>query len=211
MAQSKDWYPQEEAKLQIFAENYADEIDNATILSGQPVGTFSVSKTSVETYLTTRADLKAALNEVVRLRAQQVEQAATMEADVRAVAKQLKGTIGMPPQVITMLELNGTPNDPLARVGAQAPELKMSVELGIVKGRYTKNGHQGVDVYSCRTGETEFILLGRFNMNKFTDERPNRVAGQPEQRDYYAVYVDKDKQVGGQSTTASVVVGSRPG
>ena len=85
------------------------------------------------------------------------------------------------------------------------------MELGVVQGRYVKHGHQALRVYSCRTGETEFTLLGTYTRSTFEDARPNRTPGQPEQRQYYAVYVDRDEAVGEQSATATVVVGNRPG
>lgn len=80
----------------------------------------------------------------------------------------------------------------------------------MIKGRYAKHSHQGIDLYSCRTGEKEFTLLGRFNMSRWEDRRPNLVPAQPEQRAYYAVFVGRDQQVGAQSPTVSLVVGSRP-
>lgn len=86
----------------------------------------------------------------------------------------------------------------------------MSAELGIIKGRYAKHSYQGIDLYSCRTGEKEFTLLGRFNMSRWEDRRPNLVPAHPEQRAYYAVFVGRDQQVGAQSPTVSLVVGSRP-
>jgi hypothetical protein len=211
MAQTKDWLPQEAAKLEIFADNYVEEIDDATVLANLPKDTFKVSKDATQTWLDTLKLVNDAEKEATRLRKLLDEQNQQMETALRAAVKQIKGTIDIPVQVLTMLELVNGSNDAQAKVAAQAPALIMSVELGVVKGRYTKYGHQGVNVYSCRTGEKEFTLLGRFNMSRFEDTRPNLVAGQPEQRDYYAVFVDKDKEVGNQSATVSVVVGSRPG
>jgi hypothetical protein len=48
-------------------------------------------------------------------------------------------------------------------------------------------------------------------MSRWEDRCPNLVPAQPEQRDYYAVFVDRDQQAGTQSPTVSLVVGSQPG
>lgn len=211
MSQYKDWYPSEAAKLLLFAENYVQHIDEATSLAKLPVDTFAVSKTNVTGYLANSSQLDAAEKEVARLRRVAADYKRQMADTVRAAGKQLRNTASLDPRVLSLLELDTTPATPLAKVGAQAPALAVSADLGLVKGRYTKHSHQGIDLYCCRTGEDEFALLGRFNMSRWEDRRPNRTPGQPEQRDYYAVFVDRDQQVGAQSPTVSVVVGSRPG
>ena len=181
------------------------------MLAKLPADTFSLSKSRATQFLDVREQLEAAQDVLNDLRQQYKQINAEMEKSVRAAANQLKSTINIPGQVLTMLRIVSGGEPSVDRVAAQAPALKLTVELGVVKARYIKHGHQGVDVYSCRTGETDFTLLGRYSLSRFEDARPTRTAGQPEQRQYYAVYVDKDQPVGSQSPTASVVVGSRPG
>lgn len=211
MPQYKDWYPTKDAELLLFAENYVQHIDEATTLAKLPTDTFVASKISTNSYLSNRQLVLAAEKELARLRKLEGEYSRQMGLAVRAVGKQLRNTVNINPEVLTLLELDSPVAAPLAKVAAQAPTLVVSAELGMVKGRYTKHSHQGIDLYSCRTGESEYTLLGRFNMSRWEDRRPCLVPGQPEQRDYYAVFVDRDQQVGAQSPTVSVVVGSRPG
>jgi hypothetical protein len=211
MSQYKDWYPQEAAKLFLFAENYVAKIEEASALAGLNRDTFLASKRDASAYLDTRTQLLEAEKQLARLRKLASEQTRSMSRTVRAAGKQLRNTQNINPEVLLMLELETGPTAPLTRVAAQAPALVLSAELGVVLGRYTRHSHQGIDLYSCRTGESEYTLLGRFNMSRWEDRRPNLVPAQPEQRDYYAVFVDRDQQVGAQSPTVSVVVGSRPG
>lgn len=211
MAQSKDWYPKEDAKLFLFAENYVGKIEAASALAGLNRDTFLVSKRDASAYLETRTQVLDAQKQLARLRKLEGEQTRTMSRTVRAAGKQLRNTQNINPEVLVMLELETGPATPLTKVAAQAPTLVVSAELGVVYGRYTKHSHQGIDLYGCRTGESEYTLLGRFNMSRWEDRRPNLVPAQPEQRDYYAVFVDRDQQVGAQSSTVSIVVGSRPG
>ena len=211
MPQYRDWYPNKDAELFLFAENYVAKIEEASTLAGLPPTTFAVSKRDAAAYLDTRTQVLEAQKQLARLRKLESEQTRSMSRTVRAAGKQLRNTQNINPEVLLMLELETGPATPLTRVAAQAPALVVSAELGVVYGRYTRHSHQGIDLYSCRTGESEFTLLGRFNMSRWEDRRPNLVPGQPEQRDYYAVFVDRDQQVGAQSPTVSVVVGSRPG
>jgi len=211
MPQYKDWYPKEAAKLLLFSENYVQHIDEATALAKLPADTFVVSKINTNAYLSNHSQLATAEKEVARLRKLEAEYKRNMGTTVRSAGKQLRNTASIDPKVLALLELDTTTATPLAKVGAQAPTLVVSADLGFVKGRYTKHSHQGIDLYCCRTGEDEYTLLGRFNMSHWEDRRPNRTPTQPEQRDYYAVFVDRDQQVGAQSPTVSIVVGSRPG
>lgn len=211
MPQYRDWYPQESSKLFLFAENYVAKIEEASALAGLNRDTFLASKRDAAAYLETRTQVLEAQKQLARLRKLEGEQTRSMSRTVRAAGKQLRNTQNINPEVLVMLDLESGPATPLAKVAAQAPALVVSAELGVVYGRYTKHSHQGIDLYSCRTGESEFTLLGRFNMSRWEDRRPNLVPAQPEQRDYYAVFVDRDQQVGAQSPTVSLVVGSRPG
>jgi hypothetical protein len=211
MSQYKDWYPKKDAELLLFAENYVAKIEDASALAGLNRDTFLASKRDAGAYIATRTQVVEAERQLALLRKLEADQTRSMSRTVRAAGKQLRNTQNINPEVLLMLELEAGPATPLTRVAAQAPALVVSAELGVVYGRYTRHSHQGIDLYSCRTGEKEYTLLGRFNMSRWEDRRPNLVPAQPEQRDYYAVFVDRDQQMGAQSPTVSVVVGSRPG
>ena len=212
MAHSKDWYPKEEAKLLLFAENYVAKIDEATALAGLPPDTFKASKDSTQAFLSNHEKLVEADKTVAELRTTTEETGTVMGHDIRAVSKQLKNTIGMPPKVLELLELVGTSDDPTQCVAAQAPVLKVSPEPSGVQIAYTKYGHNGMELFGCRTGETAFTSLGRFTQNRIHDTRPNLVPGRAETRQYYGVYIDKDQPVGERGPVASLPVeGPLPG
>lgn len=206
-----DWYPSQDAKLAAFLSNYVAEIDAATATLGLAPGTFKASKDAAQKWGDANEARDEAEKNYQRALKEFQEQIPLTEKAIRAAAKQIKGTVDVPEQVLAVLELTAPSDNPRNRVAAQMPVLTAAVHLGVVELRYKKLGHQGVRVYGCRTGETDFALLGTYTLNTFTDPRPNRVPNQPEQREYYAVYVDKDQAVGQQSATVSVVVGSRPG
>ena len=66
----------------------------------------------------------------------------------------------------------------------------------------TKGKADSLDLYGKRVGDADFICLGRVTYFPYVDQRPLRVPGQPEQREYYAVLVSHDQPYG----TASGII-----
>lgn len=77
---------------------------------------------------------------------------------------------------------------------------------GSVGVKFTKKGFTGVMLYSRRTGENEFVGLGKQLRSPLVDQRPNLTAGQPETREYRAVYLENDQPVGRPSAILIVTV-----
>lgn len=96
------------------------------------------------------------------------------------------------------------------RIAGQMPVLDTSAARGQVAVKFRKMGHQGVCPYSRRASETAFSLLGHLSTSPARDERPNALPGQPEHREYYAFFIDRDVCVNGKSATVDVVVGNVP-
>ena len=71
---------------------------------------------------------------------------------------------------------------------------------------FKRNGMTGVQIYSRRADETSFTFLALDTFSPYTDSRPNLAEGQPEKREYYAVYVLKDELVGLKSDIMEVTV-----
>lgn len=207
----RDWYPSQDSKRAVFLENFVANMDKACGMLGVPTSTYAEAMAAARAWLAAYSQRQEAERDFNNALLLFQKQAAATDKNVRAAAKQIKGIMNVPSEVLTMLELTIGGDAPTARVAAQAPRLGVSVELGTVVLKYRKLGHQALLLYSCRTGEDAFTLLGTYTLNRIEDTRPNRVPGQPEQRQYYAVYMDKDQPTGSQSGTVSVVVGDKPG
>ncbi|MEW6160215.1 MAG: hypothetical protein AB1813_22510 [Verrucomicrobiota bacterium] len=74
------------------------------------------------------------------------------------------------------------------------------VELG-----FNKQSFQGVAIYSRRDTETQFTFLARDTFAPYNDNRPCLVAGKPEMREYRAIYLQGDEEVGQFSDVLIVV------
>ena len=69
---------------------------------------------------------------------------------------------------------------------------------------WVKGGHKGVLIESQRSGETSFSEVARVTSTPWNDNRANKTAGMPEQRQYRLRYLKKDQPVGDYSDIYSV-------
>ena len=205
-----DWYPSQDPKRAAFLKNSVANMDKACGLLNVSTSTYAEPLAAAHAWLAAYAQRQEAQRVLDSAVLAFQKQAAATDKSVRAAAKQIKRIVSVPIEVPTLLELLGGVDATTTRVAAQAPGLRATVELGTAVLKYRKLGHQALLLYSCRIGEDSFSLLGSYSLNRIEDARANLVAGQPEQRQYYAIYLDKDQPTGSQSPTVSVVVGDKP-
>jgi hypothetical protein len=55
---------------------------------------------------------------------------------------------------------------------------------------------EGVNIYSRRDGDGDFKFLARDTVPPYVDNRPLLAAGKPELREYKAIYVVSDAEIG---------------
>lgn len=70
----------------------------------------------------------------------------------------------------------------------------------------TKGDAEAVDIYCQRDGDAAPVQLARVLHLPYVDARPLLVAGKPETREYYTVFVRNDQEYGQPSATIKVVV-----
>ncbi len=61
---------------------------------------------------------------------------------------------------------------------------------------FTKFNSDGVNIYSQRENDADWVLLGRATVSPFLDNRPLLHIGKPELRRYTAIYMIKDQEIG---------------
>lgn len=93
-------------------------------------------------------------------------------------------------------------------LGVEGPEVVSDLSLarpvlscvdqtgGQVALSFNKLKSDGINVYSQREGDSDWLLLGRATVSPFLDKRPLLTAGKPELRRYTAVYMQKDQEIG---------------
>lgn len=79
---------------------------------------------------------------------------------------------------------------------------------GVVILTFSKYNSDGVNIYSKRDNDADWVLLNRASISPFIDRRLLLQVGKPELRHYCAIYVLKDKEIGHYSD--EVVVNCTP-
>lgn len=72
--------------------------------------------------------------------------------------------------------------------------------------KFRKRGTSGVNIYSRRGTETEYTYLGFHASSPYNDARAKLESSRPEAREYYAKFVDGDKEIGQMSDIFKVIV-----
>lgn len=67
---------------------------------------------------------------------------------------------------------------------------------GVVEIDFNLANSEGVNIYSRRDGDGDFKFLARDTVPPYVDNRPLLAAGKPELREYKAVYVVSDAEIG---------------
>jgi hypothetical protein len=94
----------------------------------------------------------------------------------------------------------------VADVSSNKTILKAEALPGRVRLSFTKKGFTGVNIYTRANGGTQWQYLARDNNSPYDDVRP-LANGQPEKREYMAIGVVGDDEVGQPSDIVSVVFG----
>ena len=68
--------------------------------------------------------------------------------------------------------------------------------VGVVEIDFNLANSEGVNIYSRRDGDGDFKFLARDTVPPYVDNRPLLAAGKPELREYKAVYVVSDAEIG---------------
>jgi hypothetical protein len=71
--------------------------------------------------------------------------------------------------------------------------------------QFNKSIADGVNLYSKRDGDADFVFLARDSNSPYVDNRPCVVMGQPENRQYKAIYVQADGEIGQASDIVTLV------
>src|SRR5882724_5768657 len=67
---------------------------------------------------------------------------------------------------------------------------------GVVELDFDKSISDGVNIYAKRDGDADFVFLARDTASPYIDNRPLLAVGKPDLREYKAVYVQSDAEIG---------------
>ncbi len=119
---------------------------------------------------------------------------ADVEARERAIIRRLKSASGYTDPIGQALKIIGSDDNTdmtIAKVDLTATVKAHGTELG-----FTKTKSNGVNIYSKRDGDADYVFLAHDTISPYVDNRPLLVAGKPEVRRYKAIYLVGDEETG---------------
>ena len=117
------------------------------------------------------------------------------ESLIRAMAKQIKARNDYTDGLGAQLGIVGPEH--LFDLTTAHPDLTgIDQTSGRVIIYFTKANSDGVNIYSQRENDTDWVLLIRATTSPYIDNRPLLQIGKPELRRYTAVYMLKDQEIG---------------
>ena len=131
------------------------------------------------------------------------------KSNYRAIRQRIMKSIGYTPAIGELLgiELPQTAPASGSLAGGGQPVLRgAALVSGGAEIKSTKGNAEAVDIYSKRDGDADFVLLKRVMHFPYIDSRPLLVAGKPEKREYYGVFVRHDQPYGDASAIITVIV-----
>ena len=182
----RDKAPGQQAALKISPEDLATLTADATLFEGK----VNVFNDADAVYSQTSTD-------------KQVTRAA-VEGRVRAIIRRFKSATGYTDAIGQALKIIGA--DDSTDLTSAKPDLTATPLAHGTELSFTKGKSDGVNIYSKRDGEAEFVFLAHDTVAPYVDNRPLLAAGKPEVRRYKAIYVSNDAEIGQFSDEVVVTV-----
>ena len=125
--------------------------------------------------------------------------------EFRRIAKKIKASTGYTEAIGDDLRIIGS-EVVMPPLEEMKPTLKAEVSGGEVEIKWDKQGMEAIAAYSKRGSEVSFSFFDKDVESPLKDDRPKLDPSLPEERSYYAYYLDDNENVGQQSDIVTVVV-----
>jgi hypothetical protein len=201
---SKDWLPKDSDDLALWFQNFLDHSTVLTTDLGIAAPEVATTTALATAWLGTHAEVLRLRRELAAaVLTEDTAREATNEP-IRKLARQVKASPKATPALLELLQMAPVAATTSERVEAEKPVLKVSQGPNRIDIGFGKYGREGIRLFSKRGTETAFSVVGTFTTSPALDRRPNLLAGQAEQREYYAWYLEHDEPVGSQSDLAGI-------
>lgn len=200
-----NFIPQRDGDLYTFEGNYSRKIVIHGPALGLDADEIAESVAAIEKHMNAYSSLTSKKAESKKATEDNLLEKKNAVNELRRMAKKIKAckkyTVGI--------------GDDLLIVGAEIPEkvlAEMKPALSAVYNgnelviKFRKKGTSGVNIYSRRGTETDFTFLCFAAVSPNKDARKKLDASRPESREYYAMFIDGDKEIGQPSDTLKVII-----
>ena len=175
----RDKTPAQKAALNISDADIATLAADATLLEGK-LGVFNDADAVYSQASTAKQNTRAAV-----------------EGRTRAIIRRLKSASGYTDDIGQLLKIIGS--DDSTDLTTAKPILTATPRAHGIELGFNKSKSDGVNIYSKRDGDADFVFLANDTIAPYVDNRPLLVAGKPEVRRYRAIYLLNDDEIGNYS------------
>lgn len=200
-----DYIPRSEPQLNIWLNNIGKKIGTYGPTLGLTAEEIKLAETRCNETSARITEIEQKKTELQQIIAVKDDLKADGLADIRGFVTRIKAHPGYTEAIGLDLGIIGTSVDTTVMKGSKTV-LKAEVLPGRVRISFVKKNFSGVNIYSRLVGAVKWDFLGRDNHSPYDDERPLS-NGQPEKREYMAIGLVGDDEVGLPSDIISVVFG----
>jgi hypothetical protein len=187
-----DFYPATDAEVAPWHDNFTAAIQAhlpETGLTAEDQAQIEADNAEIHAKITA-ANLATAANKHAT-----AEKKATFtrsESNTRGYARRIKALSKYTPALGALLGIEG-PDIAIDLTHAKPTLAGMDQTGGAVQLSFNKLRSDGINLYSQREGDADWVFIAHASVSPYTDSRPLLQAGKPEQRRYSAVFVKKDQ------------------
>ena len=200
-----DYIPQSDAELMVWLNNFSAKIPTygpGLVLTPTQVTNLTAAGTNTTNSIN-----------AVELQKTQLKQTTSAKEDsksnslslIRSNATVVKQNVSYTDAIGQDLGIVGT--SPAPDFPNMKPALTLKVFPGHINIGFTKKGFTGVNIYTRLQGISNWTFLARDTNSPYTDNRPLAIPGTAETREYMAMGLDTDDEVGQQSDIVSTLFG----
>ncbi|MCS3798336.1 hypothetical protein [Niastella sp. OAS944] len=200
-----DYIPRSEPQLAIWFTNYGKKISNYGQSLGLTAEEIKLAETRCNETSAKITEIEQKKTEVQQIIAVKDDLKSDALAVIRGFVTRIKAHTAYTEAIGLDLGIIGTTVDTTVLKGSKTT-LKAEVLPGRVRISFVKKSFSGVNIYTRLVGTAQWEFLARDNHSPYDDERP-LTNGQPEKREYMAIGLLGDDEVGMPSDIISVVFG----
>ena len=201
---STDYIPRSEPQLAIWSSNFSKKIPNYGKTHGLTDEEIKLAETLCNETSARIAEIEQKKTELQQIIALKDDLKNETLATIRGFVARIKAHTAYTDGAGHDLGIIGTPATTVSKDSKTV--LKAEVLPGRVRLSFVKKNFSGVNIYTRPIGTIQWQYLARDNNSPYDDERP-LANGLPEKREYMAIGVVGDEEVGQPSDIISVVYG----
>lgn len=200
-----DFIPRRDADINSLELNFIDHLDRLAKKLGLDPEEIAETKRIISGHsdsffemISRRADSKAATERHNLKRKEALD-------EIRRISRVIKSSKKYNSAIGEALGIVG-PEISNKDISVLKPELRARINADVVSILYRKQRTDGINIYSKRGDETKFTFLAVNSRAPYNDSRPKLVKTNPEQREYYAYFLDIDEETGQRSDVLRVTI-----